>query len=116
MWRHELSALVYAVAMSPDGKTVASACQDKLVYLIDTQTRAVRVLRGHDDQVLSLAFSPDGKQLASGDYSGLIRLWNPRSTRPAGKLSGHTSAVWSLSFNQQGTRLASGSSDKTVRC
>src|SRR5262249_57102895 len=63
---------VWAVAFSPDGKTLASLGtlasigDDRTVKLWEVVTGKVRAdLRGHRD-VLSLAYSPAGKTLAFG--------------------------------------------------
>ncbi|MFP6683282.1 MAG: WD40 repeat domain-containing protein, partial [Polyangiaceae bacterium] len=115
VWTRELGAAVYEVAFSPDGKFVAAACQDEAVHLFDTQTRTVKVLRGHDDQVFTVRFSPDGKRLASGDWNGTVRLWDLGTTKLQHTLSGHTAGIRSVSFSPDGRLLASASLDRTVR-
>jgi len=114
VWKKDFGATVYNVAFSPDGETTAAACQDKAVYLVDPRTRGVRVLRGHQDQVLSVAFSPDGNLLASGTWAGtvMVRDLKAGTTRV---LRGHKAAVYFLAFSPQNRILASSSKDNTVR-
>jgi WD40 repeat protein len=114
----ELGIFIKKLALSPDGRTVAAAGSNKLVYLVDVQTQAVRHLRGHTETVLPAAFSPDGEHLASGTYEGAVGLWNlERDTLTI--LSGHTRTaagkVTSVAFSPDGKLLASASYDKTIR-
>ena len=92
-WRMPLGAIAYGVAFAPDGRSVAVACQDRALYLLDVDTHQARILRGHDDQVFAVAFSPDGKRLASGSWSGEIRLWDVASGGEIRVLAGHTDKV-----------------------
>jgi WD40 repeat protein len=72
------SGAVYAVAFSPDGKTLASGSADGTVRLWDlaTHRQIGSPLTGHNGPVWSVAFSPDGTTLASGGDDRTIRTWN----------------------------------------
>jgi WD40 repeat protein len=75
-------SVVYGLALSPDGKRLASGCADNTIRIWDLATRdQVAELRGHNDYVKSVSFSPDGEQLvsASGDYT--IRVWDTLSVQ-----------------------------------
>jgi WD40 repeat protein len=70
--------IVFSVAYSPDGKSLASGSQDKSVRVWDVASgREVLRLDGHSDMVARVAFSPDGKNLASGSTDKTVRLWDP---------------------------------------
>ncbi len=105
----------YQLAYAPDSTTIASARSDKTVGLYDTTTGSWRLLRGHVDQVFSVALSADGKQLASGSWGGLIRLWSTQTGKSTGVLRGHRDGVRALAFAPDGLTLASASEDQTVR-
>jgi WD40 repeat protein len=58
-------------------------------------------LRGHRDEVLSVAFSPDGKQLLTGSRDGDARIWN-LSNGAATVLRGHGGPVFDANFSSDG--------------
>src|SRR5205085_5415645 len=69
--------LVRAVAYSPDGRSVATGCADRMVRVWDAQPGAVRwVADARGGSVSSVAFSPDGKTVASGSDDEKVRLWD----------------------------------------
>ncbi len=67
---------VYAVAFSPDDRTLATGSFDGDIRLWDTVTGlAKKILIGHTESVTSLAFSPNGDMLVSGSSDHTVRLW-----------------------------------------
>lgn len=108
---------IRGVAFGPDGKVLATAGADRVIYLWDVEThRPIGKLEGHLGPVKSVAFSPDGSILASASDDKTIILWNVETRQPLGlALVGHKDNVNCVAFSPDGRTLASASSDNTVR-
>lgn len=68
-----------ALASSPDGRWIATACSDHAVWVISPLSREVLapplVLEGHRRSITALAFG-DGPQLASASTDGTVLTWD----------------------------------------
>jgi WD40 repeat protein len=106
-----------ALALSPDGKTLAWCCnRDEVVRLWDARSgKRTGTLRAGDGGVLAVAFRPDGQTLASGGDDHAVTLWDVASHKRTASLGGHKSWVSALAFSPDGGLLASGSGDRTIR-
>jgi len=72
------------VALSPDGRLLASAGYSSDIRIWDVTTaRRLYTLKGHSARAIT--FSPDGKLLASSAGS-VVRLWDVQSGKQQGKL------------------------------
>ena len=107
---------VWCVAVSPDGKTLASTGRDGVIKLWDFERGELRgQLLGHTSEVYALAFSPDGGKLVSSSRDKTVKLWDVAAGRQLHSLLGHSKEIRAVAFAPDGRTIASGSQDATVR-
>jgi len=105
---------VGGLAYSPDGKQLATYCQDHAIYIWDADTgKELRRCLGHTDgPLMSLVFAPDGKTLASGGYDKTMRIWDAVTGKEIHRVDCN-GVVCSLAFSPDGNMLAAGV-EKTI--
>ena len=116
------TGMLIASALDPAGKLLAVAGTQSItgdfpVYLIRLEDgHLVHVLRGHENNILSLAFDAQGTRLASGSSGAdkSIRIWQVASGECLQTLKGHAGAISGLAFSPRNV-LASASLDKSAR-
>src|SRR5262249_24594477 len=82
-WKEGLPAGTRALAVSRDGRLLATGGDDRVVRLWEAASRPLRVLQQfqvHQAVVTCLAFTPDDR-VVSGSADGSVRLWD----QPSGK-------------------------------
>src|SRR5262249_42390258 len=75
----------WALALSPDGKTLALETDTHAVRLWDLGGAAPReraVLEGHTSALRRAAFSADGRLMVTSSYDQTVRLWDLGGDRP----------------------------------
>jgi len=88
------------LALSADGKLLATAGSDKLVKLWDPAThKELAKLEGHTAQVLSVAFEPKGTRLISGGADREVKVWDVKTKERIAALGKHSDAITGLSWN-----------------
>ncbi len=106
-----------AVAMSADGKLVASGGADRVIRLWSLPEGTLRAeLRGHArGPIHDLGFSPSGARIVSAGDDDTIRVWDVASARELAIGRGHTSWVARAAYSPRGDVIASAGADGTVR-
>ena len=106
------------LAFAPDGASLAVLTSDISIVNVAT-LQAVLNFKDHGSScswnirvARAMAFAPDGKTMASGDFEGVIKVWDPSTGAVIKSFKAHEGLILSIAFSPDGRLLATSSQDK----
>ncbi len=107
---------IAGMAISPNGRILASAGHESLIKLWDVATgKEIRTLTGHAKWVRWVLFTRDGKRLYSGSQDNDVKLWDVATGKCLATFTGHTAAIRNVVYSNDGKKIWSSSWDHTVK-
>lgn len=107
---------ILALALSGDGKYLASGGKDRKVGVWDVEKEEwIKGFAGHKDTISSLAFRKGTQQLYSGSYDRTLRLHDLSVMGYVETLFGHQDTVLGMDALRAETVISVGARDKSVR-
>jgi len=98
----------YRLAITPDGKTLATTASYGKVHLWDlAEKKLLRTIPADGKSVRGIAFSPDGKKLATCGDDRVVKVWSVSTGEPIFGLKKHEKSIYRVEFSPDGTKLAS---------
>ncbi len=107
------SAPIAALAVAPDGRSIASASWDHTVRVWPLAGAgaggggARRVLEGHQQNVNGVAFLPDGRVVSAG-YDAAVRIWSLAASTEAPEIISLPSPLNAVAVAPDGEIVAAG--------
>lgn len=109
------SSAIFALQLTPDGKTLVSSGEDGDIYFWTMPlTTGKFTVFDHTSKVLSLAVTPDSRYLVSGGLDG-IKVWTLTPRRLLYRLTEFGSPGYALAMHPNGYLVASGDDRGRVR-
>jgi WD40 repeat protein len=104
---------LYDLAVSADGKRLATASSDGLARVYDLEKGELLLeLKGHTRAVQGVAFRPDGKELATAGADGTVRLWDPEGKESAAITGNPSGPIGGLAWGADSRTLQAGGTKK----
>lgn len=115
-WKQIHLGGIWGMALSPDGKTLATGGKDRIARVYDMQTFTVLHEIEHPNEINGIVFTSDNKHVLTGCGDSIIRVYDVAEGALQRQLGGHErGSVTDLQFSSDGKLLASSGMDQTVR-
>ncbi|KAG1730113.1 WD40-repeat-containing domain protein [Suillus paluster] len=114
-WAHKGAT---TVAVSRDGKKVASGGRDCALQLWDAESgqRLAGPWKVHKQRVWSVSWSPNGNHIASCPADSFLIIWDVHSGEPIlDPLLTEQKAVYTVAYSPNGEKVATGGQDFTIK-
>ncbi|KFV15967.1 U3 small nucleolar RNA-interacting protein 2, partial [Tauraco erythrolophus] len=107
---------VLCMAISSDGKYLATGDRNKLIMIWDTTTcKRLHIFTGHRDAVSGLSFRKGTHQLYSASHDRCVKVWNVAENAYVETLFGHQDGIMGLDSLSRECCVTAGGRDGTVR-
>lgn len=111
---------VLCLALSSDGKMLASGGCDRLVHVWDlsggyANVKELPAIENHADWVFGVAFTPDGKRLATASRDKTAKLWDIAAKESILTFPDHQNPVYAVAVKSDGTVGYSVGEDNQLR-
>ncbi len=117
----ETPVATFAAVYSPDGKTLATAVADRVVYLWGAKTFRMKSKLPHQPEMISShADSPDSRLLITGGFSAItnrapvkVMIWDVATAKMVRSMDA-PHQVSSVAFSNDGALAAANGSDEQI--
>lgn len=107
---------VLALAVSLDGKKVASGGTDRLVRVFDIASgKLEHAVENHADWILGIAFTPDAKALVTASRDKTAKVWDLANKESLLTFPDHQNIVNNVAMTPDGTFGLSAGEDGSIR-
>jgi WD40 repeat protein len=111
---------VLCLALSADGKKLASGGCDRIVHVWDLSGGYAKIkelppIENHADWVFGIAFTPDGKRLATASRDKTAKLWDIDAKESILTFPDHQNPVYAVTVKADGTVGYSVGEDNQLR-